>query len=421
MKKLYQSFGLILLFYFSIVIGLSAQPVDATFTTDGLYVVPAGYTAIVTIEAWGGGGGSQNGAGPNGGGGGGAYARSTNVTLPPGSYEVFVGAGGAPGLTGGASNFADLVIAVGGSSSMGDNGAAGGLAADCIFNDIAYSGGKGGATSGPPRLAGGGGGASAKPTADGEDGFPGVGSMGGGGGGGPMGTEPGHGGKGGDEGFNGDFGIAPGGGGGGSGKGNGTFGGSGAEGRVIVKVDQILPIRLAYFVGKRVAEGIELNWQTVLEENNDYMALERSADGIDFREIGRVKGVGSTTEPQYYTYLDATPKSGSNYYRLRQVDLDGTEEYHPVIYVDFADPSTSLKLQVFPNPGTEHIRVSWPVDKKQEAVIRIFNLSGQQLATYRIPGEHATFEFPVNDLAAGMYNIVLTRGSSQESVRFVKE
>ncbi|MCB0557000.1 MAG: hypothetical protein KDD02_25860, partial [Phaeodactylibacter sp.] len=82
----------------------------------------------------------------------------------------------------------------------------------------------------------------------------------------------------------------------------------------------VLPIHLLSFTGKAQASTIELQWATATEQNNDYMAVERSADGKVFDEIGRVPGHGTTLEPQSYTLTDRRPLPGINYYRLRQVD-----------------------------------------------------------------------------------------------------
>ena len=111
-STLYRSF-----FFILITKSAIAQPTSQTFNSSGTYTVPTGYTAIVTIQAWGGGGGGGNNSGnAKGGGGGGAYA-SIITTLNPGSYTVTVGTGGTTGNAGGNSSFSTLVIAAGGSST----------------------------------------------------------------------------------------------------------------------------------------------------------------------------------------------------------------------------------------------------------------------------------------------------------------
>src|SRR5690606_7492371 len=89
--------------------------------------------------------------------------------------------------------------------------------------------------------------------------------------------------------------------------------------------DAPLPITLTTFTARQLeATKVTLDWTTASEENNDYFAIEYSADGRHFDELGMVRGAGSTTTSQHYSFIHHHPVAGSNYYRLRQVDFDGT-------------------------------------------------------------------------------------------------
>ncbi|PHN02795.1 T9SS type A sorting domain-containing protein [Flavilitoribacter nigricans] len=187
-----------------------------------------------------------------------------------------------------------------------------------------------------------------------------------------------------------------------------------------LEITAVFPIQLLSFTGKRVDDVIELQWRTATEENNDYMAVERADHDFEFREIGRVAGVGTTTEAQDYEFIDESPLDGANYYRLRQVDIDGKVEYHPVIYVDFVAPSQSRALRAFPNPARDLIRASWASGQDEMAGLRLFNGHGQLIRSYRVNGANGTFELPLEDLAAGMYYLHLQQGSKREQLRFVK-
>lgn len=193
-----------------------------------------------------------------------------------------------------------------------------------------------------------------------------------------------------------------------------------ASGTLII-TDVTLPINLLSFTGERVHEGIQLHWRTATEQNNDYMAIERAGPDFQFTEIGRVNGVGTTTEPQDYDFLDEAPLAGVNYYRLRQVDIDGTMEYHPVIPVDFVETSRADALRAFPNPASEYIRAAWQAGNDQPATLRLFTTSGQLLQTYRVNGQNGTHELPVEGLAPGIYHLQLEQGGQFEHFRFVKK
>ncbi|MEM9325835.1 MAG: T9SS type A sorting domain-containing protein [Bacteroidota bacterium] len=96
----------------------------------------------------------------------------------------------------------------------------------------------------------------------------------------------------------------------------------------------ILPVELVSFTGKAELDGVLLEWQTATEINNDRFEVHHSTDGQNFQVIGIVAGAGTTNAPRNYEFKDQNPAS-VNYYRLRQVDFDGTEEFFSIIKVDF--------------------------------------------------------------------------------------
>lgn len=129
----------------------------------------------------------------------------------------------------------------------------------------------------------------------------------------------------------------------------------------------LLPVELVRFTGKFIPPsggsegGVLLEWETASELNNEGFHVERSTDGREWLEIGFVAGNGTTTATQRYAFFDEKPLPtpfeagrGVNYYRLRQTDFDGKEEFSPVVAIDFPsfNDLESLVLQVFPNPVT---------------------------------------------------------------------
>lgn len=95
-----------------------------------------------------------------------------------------------------------------------------------------------------------------------------------------------------------------------------------------------LPVELSSFSGKQEGSTNVLTWETSSELNNDYFSIERSVDGNTFYEIGRLKGAGNSTSLNGYVFYDEYPGEGTNYYRLKQIDKDGSFEYSNVIAID---------------------------------------------------------------------------------------
>ena len=106
-----------------------------------------------------------------------------------------------------------------------------------------------------------------------------------------------------------------------------------------------LPVMLVDFTGKAAGNVVTLNWKTATEINSDYFAVERSVDLVSFKEIGRVTSRGSGSS---YLLIDPAANKGLNYYRLRQVDKNGSIEYSKIVTVNLAKQYT---VSLSPNPS----------------------------------------------------------------------
>jgi hypothetical protein len=113
-----------------------------------------------------------------------------------------------------------------------------------------------------------------------------------------------------------------------------------------------LPIELAYFEAVRTGTStVVLAWATSSENNNDYFGVEHSLNGNQWKEIGRVKGVGKSTVRTLYTFTDTKPSNETNYYRLKQVDLDGKFQYLKIASIN-PQPIPEEEILIYPAPTT---------------------------------------------------------------------
>ncbi|QHT70939.1 hypothetical protein GXP67_31980 [Rhodocytophaga rosea] len=108
-----------------------------------------------------------------------------------------------------------------------------------------------------------------------------------------------------------------------------------------------LPVELLHFKAQAVQNAVYLEWNTVSETDNDYFGLERSADGKYFEEIARVRGAGTSRKLNSYQYSDQKPLSGVTYYRLKQSDFDGKNQYSTIIAVQTI---RQVPEYIIPNP-----------------------------------------------------------------------
>ncbi|MCB0641939.1 MAG: T9SS type A sorting domain-containing protein [Phaeodactylibacter sp.] len=182
----------------------------------------------------------------------------------------------------------------------------------------------------------------------------------------------------------------------------------------------ILPIALYSFEAKKVEDQVLLTWITSSEENNDYMAVERSQNGIDFFEIGQVPGRGTTDFEQEYQFLDTDPQPGLNYYRLRQVDFDGSFEYHRVVVVEM-EGADATKLRLIPNPVGSTSTLSLGQSMEDASDLYIYNNNGQLVLQQKLPAGIDQQELDLSELAPGAYHLKWVRYNEVQLLPFVKQ
>lgn len=118
-----------------------------------------------------------------------------------------------------------------------------------------------------------------------------------------------------------------------------------------------------------------LDWQTTQETNNDYFNVQRSGDAVNFVEIGIVRSKSVPENGVYfYQFIDEQPLNEINYYRLKQVDIDGTTAFSKIIAITAEKPDTELVL--FPNPSENYVLIR---NMPENAKIRVSSVAGVQV------------------------------------------
>lgn len=196
-----------------------------------------------------------------------------------------------------------------------------------------------------------------------------------------------------------------------SGLGNNTDGARNAFSR---PVSGALPVQLTAFSATAApSRAVRLDWKTASEVNNDYFEVQRSLDGHSFEAAGRVAGNGSSLQAHTYSFTDAAPGAAATYYyRLRQVDHDGTSSFSPVQVVTLAAGGGPVQLTAAPNPTTAanlRVQVQYQGPAAVPAVLTVHSLLGQTLDTQPVtlrPG--TTIISPTVSLAPGAYWLSLS-------------
>lgn len=170
-----------------------------------------------------------------------------------------------------------------------------------------------------------------------------------------------------------------------------------------------LPIELLNFTAVNNNRTIDLNWQTATEHNNDYYTVERSKDGINFEILTTVPAVGNSVELLSYTTKDNHPYSGLSYYRLKQVDTDGSFEYADIRSVVVDGISG---VQFFPNPSASNIMQL--VSQTSIDQLEVFESSGKLVVSKSDIGFNYTLK-----LNPGVYYATYTVDGKLETTKLI--
>lgn len=191
---------------------------------------------------------------------------------------------------------------------------------------------------------------------------------------------------------------------------------------LIVEAVSPLPIELTEFSGKTIKDKVQLNWTTLSETDNDFFEIERSRDGSEFEKIGIREGKGNVQTQHHYDLIDERPFIGKNYYRLKQIDIDGSFSYSHIIVVT-VKPNRVDPVNIYPNPVIDNVfftQISSEI--KTPFTIELFDLNGKlvlQKSSEVDANESLVFEVSTSGLANGIYICKTTHLTGTTSKKIV--
>lgn len=171
----------------------------------------------------------------------------------------------------------------------------------------------------------------------------------------------------------------------------------------------ILPIELLRFIAVKDGSKINLSWATISENNNDFFEIEHSIDGIQFYTLGTTGGAGTITESRSYSFDHNSPALGVNYYRLRQVDFDGTSILSNLIAVLF-----DIDVSIYPNPTDGILTIKR--EDRSDVVVDIMDIMGTWLRKDLINSG----QLDISSLEDGIYFVTIFSNMGNEVFRIVK-
>ena len=186
---------------------------------------------------------------------------------------------------------------------------------------------------------------------------------------------------------------------------------------IIVPFTVALPVSLVSFTAKAQSDqSVLLEWSTSWERSNQGYTLERSKDLLTFEQVGQVSDVAGTSQSlNTYRFVDATPYSGTSYYRLTQVDLDGTTKVFPAISVVLRKEAYGI----FPNPVKDG-QFTLNLDEPLTAGVHLYTADGRSVDLQKGAATASSLHLKaIQPLPAGVYVLTVAERGQVRQYRIV--
>jgi len=171
-----------------------------------------------------------------------------------------------------------------------------------------------------------------------------------------------------------------------------------------------LPVEFLFFEAKRFADHQSLiEWATASEINSDYFEVQRSLDQQTWTSIATVNAAGNSNDRLYYNQIDEKALDGTNYYRIKQVDIDGSAIFTEVKSVSFESDGL---WSIYPNPALDRVTISTTGGSVSIKSIVLFSSQGEMLQRFNFENESSVLEIYLGDYAAGSYLLQIETASS---------
>jgi murein tripeptide amidase MpaA len=182
-----------------------------------------------------------------------------------------------------------------------------------------------------------------------------------------------------------------------------------------VLVYTTVPVELINFTAFSEENQVRLSWTTVTETNNKGFEIERRLTEGEWSTIGFVEGHGTITEPKEYTFNDKQPVREKSYYRLKQIDYDGTTKTYEAVEVKYGKELRYELGQNYPNPFNPKTTIRWKTPADGWHSIKVYDVLGNEVAVvvneYKPAGSYEV-EFNKSTLSSGLYIYTLKTGNN---------
>ena len=186
----------------------------------------------------------------------------------------------------------------------------------------------------------------------------------------------------------------------------------------------VLPIELTSFTATCDGRSSIVEWATATERNNDFFVLERSDDAINFKEIARIAGAGNSIESIDYSYTDYGIHGGDNYYRLVQVDYDGTRSVSEIVVANCVEPEIGEPdVLAYPNPFGDELTIELENFDNRPARIEVYDVLGKLIYIQKADAPQNSYQtvLYLNNLPPATYNVRVSTADFVINKKVIKQ
>lgn len=188
-----------------------------------------------------------------------------------------------------------------------------------------------------------------------------------------------------------------------------------------------LPVQLVRFDVKESKGQAIISWSTASETNNDFFLVQKSTNGQDFTDLKKVNGAGTSTSVHNYSVTDAQPAAGINYYRIRQVDMNGAFEIYGPKTIQIggkSTPGTITQLKATPNPFQTNLNLQFESATEGSTTMKIYNTAGKEIYSGSLEvttGSNSIYLPLADKMRPGAYIIRIGNEKDAAKVQVIKQ
>jgi len=174
-----------------------------------------------------------------------------------------------------------------------------------------------------------------------------------------------------------------------------------------------IPVELVTFSANAIGNNVTLNWSTATETNNSGFDIQRKNGLEEFSSIGFIPGSGTTTEGRIYQFTDTELQPGKYFYRLKQIDYDGSFEYSKIVEIEVNSPVKFALSQNYPNPFNPATKISFQISQQNFVTLKIYDVLGKEVETLinkEMEAGRYKIDFDAAGLTSGIYFYQLKSG-----------